>query len=512
MEANKSILSLTSMAVMLCVVYSSTFLAYASETNNPMTTVEQSQIGENRSVKKEMLSSDDKVHALTIKAIRSSMMGDYESTIRYYRAALKETPHDEGIQLALQYVLFQRDKKLGFIKPNPKVDVLLDALEYGQGSWEASIGYLRGLLTAEKDPAMSQAISDALNEIIPIARSDQEEQLRKELSELFLGPEGALIMQTLRQGFRAIEKGDYENAIRNFNDALQMNPKDPMIHDMLRYAKELQQTQQDLFNKWTHQQKADMEKFKNEALIKEGETKTVLAQSQNVLRLSEELKDSEAAEISQKAISIAKSTLNKVQALLVRLDARLKALERLRAAEADARIGMPSVIKGNVDRMTGIGLIRFDGKTPLSPGDEIRTGPDGFAELMFADGSTVQIGPDSAFATKGISARRSIYRLLKGRLHAEMECLTKERSACRRIRIGTGLMVIGVRGTELDINVFPDGTAIVSVISGNVELKRSDRGDAVEVKAGENLMITERGDLKSPIPLDLRSMKRWWED
>ena len=110
---------------------------------------------------------------MTVKGIHSVSKGDYEAAIRYYKAALKARPNDRGIQMALGQVFYLKDKQEGRIKPNPKVEVLLDALEHGKGDWEASIRYLENVLKADpfetgtrlstKDRNRALAIRDALN-------------------------------------------------------------------------------------------------------------------------------------------------------------------------------------------------------------------------------------------------------------------------------------------------------------------------------------------------------------
>ena len=46
-------------------------------------------------------------------------------------------------------------------------------------------------------------------------------------------------MQTLREGFTSIEDGDYLSAVYSFEGALEMNPKDTRIREMLNYAEGL---------------------------------------------------------------------------------------------------------------------------------------------------------------------------------------------------------------------------------------------------------------------------------
>lgn len=90
----------------------------------------------------EELSVDDKVDALYRRATNSFGSGDYEGAIKYYKKALKLKPDDRNIQLALGEALWTKDKKKGTIKENPKVEILLDALENGKGDLDSSIEYL----------------------------------------------------------------------------------------------------------------------------------------------------------------------------------------------------------------------------------------------------------------------------------------------------------------------------------------------------------------------------------
>ena len=52
-----------------------------------------------------------RAHKLTVQALQSTARGDYDAAIRQYRAALQVRPDDRGIQLALGYVMYLRDKQ-----------------------------------------------------------------------------------------------------------------------------------------------------------------------------------------------------------------------------------------------------------------------------------------------------------------------------------------------------------------------------------------------------------------
>ena len=180
---------------------------------------------------------------LTAKGLDSFARGDYVDSIRYYREALKLSPNARGIQLALGHVLYLREKGQ---KGSPKAEILLDALQFGKGDWEASIGFLKDALEKKKDKDIAQAVRDALNYTEGLYAYQQfqearvEAQLQKELNDIFLEDTLAPVtMQTLREGFICIESGDYLGAVYSFEGALRMNPKDRRIREMLNYAEGL---------------------------------------------------------------------------------------------------------------------------------------------------------------------------------------------------------------------------------------------------------------------------------
>jgi len=117
-----------------------------------------------RAVKETDPSPDDLAHDLSVKAIEAGMKGDEKAAIGYYREALKYRPNDRGIQISLGHALHARDKGKG-IKASLKTEYILDALQSGDGDWEASITYLEDALSEETDNAKSVAQRAALNYI-----------------------------------------------------------------------------------------------------------------------------------------------------------------------------------------------------------------------------------------------------------------------------------------------------------------------------------------------------------
>jgi tetratricopeptide (TPR) repeat protein len=454
----------------------------------------------------------DKARKLTSEALTSIVLrDDYESAIYYYKEALKEMPNDRGILIALSYTEYLRDKQRGLLDrtPNPKVTILLDALQYGKGDWQVSIRYLEEALSKEMDKDRLMAIRDALNTVRGIYEDIKfEEEMENMFAEDILRP---LAMRKLREGFRQLEKGNYEAAGRSFRSAKEIYPADLRIRDILIYVEGLQFERYHHMKEWRSQQRARYDRLKSDGYRHKAEAERVLQQSQKALSLSQELQDEEATTISQKAIDLARQSLTNARAIIRWAETRLSALKKSDEPFSRGKVGIATTVGGKVYKKTAKGLRVFDGSSILSAGDELSTGADGFVDLTFADGSTVQIGHNSALILHRVRGRNSIYELLKGRLHAEMECYKTGGESCRRIKTGPGITV-SVRGTEFDIHVGSDNQTTVMVFEGHLEVADKKDESTVEVKKGEKLVITSEGKVKGPTPVKLDAVKPWWEE
>jgi len=102
-----------------------------------------------------------KARAHALLGATAVKLGRYDEAIAQLEKAEKSAPDDQGIKKAIGHVLAIKDGKQP-LKANPKTQILLDALEEGQGDWNSSIAYMRGLLSQEKDP---QKISDITENI-----------------------------------------------------------------------------------------------------------------------------------------------------------------------------------------------------------------------------------------------------------------------------------------------------------------------------------------------------------
>lgn len=142
------------------------------------------------------------------------------------------------------------------------------------------------------------------------------------------------------------------------------------------------------------------------------------------------------------------------------------------------------------------------------------TGSDGEALLTLKDGSRIRVGSDSVFYPKSSDpedangkgsvmmgfTRGTLRWLHEARKElTETEAETRER-LMREGKIRVAGDVIGVRGTEFDCTVQPDGVAEIRLYSGEVSLASKD-GSPVILKAGQMITFSrEKIGAVVPIP------------
>ena len=139
---------------------------------------------------------------------------------------------------------------------------------------------------------------------------------------------------------------------------------------------------------------------------------------------------------------------------------------------------------------------------PLAAGDMVITGGDGWAAILMADETLVQLNRNTRFALKAVDATagwhklrgpdssaaqgegRSVYQVAAG----EMWLRNKNQNA--RITVETPTISAGIRGTEVDTVVFEDHRVTMAVLEGEVQ----GRNSFGEIAAGPGEMIVaEKG-------------------
>jgi hypothetical protein len=119
--------------------------------------------------------------------------------------------------------------------------------------------------------------------------------------------------------------------------------------------------------------------------------------------------------------------------------------------------------------------------------DTLLTGYNGFTEIQ-TEGSTVSIHSNSVFklmeAEKG-GQKQSVFSCMLGSVYLKVQKITGTGP-----RITSGSMAAGVRGTEFEVYSGVDGSTLIRVVKGQVEVESQGKlvslnpDEAVEVKLG----------------------------
>lgn len=100
----------------------------------------------------------------------------------------------------------------------------------------------------------------------------------------------------------------------------------------------------------------------------------------------------------------------------------------------------------------------------LSPGDQLRTGKGGWAELLLPDKTTTTVGEQSNARVLEPRKARSRLFLLRGLFYFF------HRAKPGDLEIETSTLSAAVRGTEFNVAVTDDGTSTLSLLEGGVEV------------------------------------------
>ncbi|MDD5089339.1 MAG: FecR family protein [Candidatus Wallbacteria bacterium] len=146
-------------------------------------------------------------------------------------------------------------------------------------------------------------------------------------------------------------------------------------------------------------------------------------------------------------------------------------------------------ISGQVSIIRGDKVIQPESGTELLIGDEVRTGPDGYAKIILAWSGIIKVRPDTSFIipeTSNQPQRISFIRMLKGILWA------RARKDDDSLRISTSHAICGVRGTEFIVAVESDSVCRLKVAEGEVAFVPVVEGmvpKALMVRAGQQIRL-----------------------
>ncbi len=148
----------------------------------------------------------------------------------------------------------------------------------------------------------------------------------------------------------------------------------------------------------------------------------------------------------------------------------------------------------------------------VNPGDELKTGRDGYVTIKLADGSTLALQPGSTLAVEGVRTSAlspsadALFNLKNGRVEASVQ---KRAASGARFEVRTPIAVAAVRGTRFRVVADDEKkTATSEVVEGTVEVNDTGNLGSVSVQEGFGTRVVA-GQAPSP-PRALLPAPRLW--
>ncbi len=157
---------------------------------------------------------------------------------------------------------------------------------------------------------------------------------------------------------------------------------------------------------------------------KERQAEQAVQQAESARQYATRIDDREALPVAERALETATRALERIRASQERVTARLAAVTRADATRESRNVAVASRLYGTVQVKTTQGWTTLTPETLLKPGQQIRTGNSSRAELLFADGSRVNLHGNTAFMLESEKESTSNYRLSLGRIKQLIFCLT----------------------------------------------------------------------------------------
>lgn len=211
-----------------------------------------------------------------------------------------------------------------------------------------------------------------------------------------------------------------------------------------------------------------------------------------------------AVAAAQRAVNTAEEGLRKNRLREQRALKAISWVERLRKERISSAsvAGFMPRIEGTVDiQPAGGGAARpITGDMPpvLGPGDTLRTGNDGHADVLLNEGGILSLDAGSAMilSEKGVEA-----------LYGEIRFWGR-----RKLEVRTPAAVCAVRGTQFVVREIPGKPTSVIVIDGTVAFSDIKGVKTVLVGAGQQSYLLPDGTPAEPVKANMQEMKKWWEE
>jgi hypothetical protein len=179
-------------------------------------------------------------------------------------------------------------------------------------------------------------------------------------------------------------------------------------------------------------------------------------------------------------------------------------------AQDNAIVVVASAVEGQVTLFKKDGTSKFLAQgDQVNPTDTIESAAGGKAVLTLNDGSKLEIFEGTRVEVNELlpeEPSKFSASLFFGRVSARLKKLRGDDVVI------TPTMVAGVRGTDFTVSVVEDGTSVVTVDEGHVEVstdKAWDQTDSVTVKPGQEVVADKSGAELIPRPISIKDLADW---
>lgn len=182
---------------------------------------------------------------------------------------------------------------------------------------------------------------------------------------------------------------------------------------------------------------------------------------------------------------------------------KLTRRDALMLATASIALGAPAIAADGIGAaetvvndvwgtQTGASRVELAQASAIFRNQRLETGDDSGAAVRFVDASKLTLGANAnavvdeyvfagAASKSAVTLAKGAFRFISGQMPE------------KNMRIKTPTVVIGIRGTELKIDVYEDGSTELSTISGAANIVSNVTSQALDILAGQSVVADENG-------------------
>jgi len=145
-------------------------------------------------------------------------------------------------------------------------------------------------------------------------------------------------------------------------------------------------------------------------------------------------------------------------------------------------------------------------KIPLEGGTKIVTGNDGHVKMALPDNTTFTLGPNSDLVLDKFvyDPDKSPEKVLATMTKGVFRWVTGKTSQHdpTQMKITLPVVAVGIRGTDFEANVVPDGSGSVVLYFGQLEITEKKTGFTFLMNAGERITFGADGSVSRPVKIN----------